>query len=100
MPAGVRTGPRDEANLDRESAEIVAIKALAFIADEHARLERFFALSGLSPAEVKMRAGDPAFLGGVLDFVLSEDSLVLQFADYTGMDAGAVTQARAVLPGA
>jgi hypothetical protein len=86
--------------LDRETAEIVAIKALAFIADEPARLERFFALTGLSPAEVKSRAGDPAFLGGVLDFVLADEPLALQFAAYAGLDAGVAVRARSALPGA
>jgi hypothetical protein len=86
--------------LDRETAEIVAIKALAFIADEPARLERFFALTGLSPAEVKARASDPAFLGGVLDFVLSDEPLVVQFAAYAGLDARIPLMARSALPGA
>lgn len=86
--------------MDRETAEIVAIKALAFIADEQARLERFLTLTGLSPGEVKMRAGEPAFLGGVLDYLLSEESLALRFADYAGLDAGTAMQARAALPGA
>jgi len=86
--------------LNPEAAEIVAIKALSFIADDSARLERFLAAAGLSPQDVKQRAGDADFLGGVLDFLLSDEPLVMQFADYAGLDPGIVLTARSALPGA
>lgn len=92
--------PAREAELNAETAEIVAIKVLSFIADDPARLERFFAATGLTPQEVKIRAGDADFLGGVLDFLLADEPLVLQFADHAGLDPGIVLTARAALPGA
>lgn len=86
--------------LDRAAAEVVALRALAFIAAEPARLDRFLALSGLSAAEIRTQAGEPAFLGGVLDFLLSDDGLVLAFVEEAGLACDTPLKARSLLPGA
>ena len=86
--------------IDRQTAEIIALRALAFIAEEPARLDRFVALTGLSAAEVRARANEAAFLGGVLDFLLGDEALVLAFAEREGLEPEAPLRARSLLPGA
>ena len=64
----------------REVAEIVAVQALAFIADDPERLGLFLAESGIGPETLRNAAADPRFLASVLDFVMRDDATVKAFA--------------------
>ena len=64
----------------RQVAEIVAIQALSFIADNPERLGAFLAESGLGPETLCGAAADPRFLAHVLDFVMRDDATVKAFA--------------------
>jgi hypothetical protein len=44
-------------------------------------------------------AGDPAFLGSVLDFLMMDDAWVVAFCDAAGIAYTVPMQARAALPG-
>lgn len=65
--------------LSREEAEVIALKALAFLANDPARFERFLALSGTSLASIREAAGNPQFLAGLLNHLLEDESLLLTF---------------------
>jgi hypothetical protein len=80
-------------------AQSLAIRGLSFIAEDLDRLGRFLALSGFGPAELRARAGDLAFLGGVLDYLLSDEALVVAFADWAAVDPASVAMLRQKLPG-
>ena len=58
----------------------MAIEALGFLAGDAERLERFLAISGLGPHNLRRAAADPAFLGAVLDYLASDEKLLLAFA--------------------
>jgi Protein of unknown function (DUF3572) len=64
----------------REVAEIVAIQALSFVADNPERLGAFLAESGIGPQTLRNAAADPHFLASVLDFVMRDDATVKAFA--------------------
>lgn len=80
--------------------ETLALLALAHIAGDEALFARFFALSGLDQASLRARAGEPAVLGGVLDFVLGDERLVLDLAAAFDVPAETFSRARRKLPGA
>lgn len=63
-----------------EEAEIIALRALAFLADDEARLRRFLALTGLSGPELRANAGDASTLSAVLEHLAGDESLLLVFA--------------------
>ena len=65
----------------REVAEIVAIRALSFIADDAERLGQFLAETGIGPETLRNAAADPRFLVSVLDFVMRDDATVKAFAN-------------------
>ncbi len=65
----------------REVAEIVAIQALSFVAEDSERLGAFLAESGIGPDTLRSSAADPRFLAHVLDFVMRDDATVKAFAD-------------------
>ena len=65
----------------REAAEIVAVQALSFVAEDPERLGAFLAESGIGPETLRTAATDPHFLASVLDFVMRDDATVKAFAD-------------------
>jgi hypothetical protein len=85
--------------MNRNAAEILAVEALTFLASDSERLGRFLALTGISPAEIRSVARDPAFLVAVLDHLASDEKLLIAFADQAGRRASEVMQARAVIGG-
>ena len=85
------------APLSRESAESLAVQALAFLAGEPERLGRFLAETGIAPEAIRAAATSPGFLMGVLDHLLADESLLIAFADEAGIGYETVGRARAVL---
>ena len=81
----------------REAAEMLAIQALGFIAAEPERLEAFLAATGLTLERLRESATEPDFLAGVLEHMLTDESLLLAFADSAAIDPAAVARARNAL---
>ena len=81
-----------------EDAQAVALQAVAFIAADEDLLPRFVALTGCGADEIRRRIGDPAFLGGVLDFVLADEPTLLAFAEAAGLAPETPMVARGKLP--
>ncbi len=81
----------------REAAEILAIQALAFIAEEPERLNLFLVSTGIEAAEIRTAAREPGFLAGVLEPMLADESLLIAFADSAGIDPAALARARSAL---
>ena len=69
-----------------EEAEVIALKALAFLANDEARLGRFLALSGVGPENMRDAASSPEFLAGLLNHLLEDESLLLTFAAEQELD--------------
>jgi hypothetical protein len=83
----------------QESAETLALEALAWLAGNEDLLPVFMSSSGISEADVKAGAADPVFLGAVLDFLMMDDAWVVQFCDAKTIPYDRMIQARAALPG-
>jgi hypothetical protein len=81
----------------REAAEMLAIQALGFIAGEPERLDAFLAATGLTLERLRESATEPDFLAGVLEHMLTDESLLLAFADSAAIDPAAVARARNAL---
>lgn len=64
----------------REEAEHLAIAAVAFLAERPDDLQRFLAVTGADPDTLRTQATEPGFLAGVLEYILSDEPLVVAFA--------------------
>jgi len=84
----------------RQHAELLAIQALAFLAADQGRLDRFLMASGIAPQQLRRAADEPEFLAGILDHLGAEEALLLAFAQHAGIDPSDVLRARRALPGA
>lgn len=80
-----------------EIAEIVAIRALSFLASEPERLGQFLSESGIGPETLRASAKDPGFLAGVLNFIVRDDATVKAFSDFSELPAETITVARDIL---
>ena len=80
-----------------DSAQSLAVSALGFIAADSDRLSRFLSLTGLGPDNLRTAAADPAFLGSVLDYLIADEALLVEFAADAGVKPEAVGRAHAVL---
>jgi hypothetical protein len=85
--------------MKREAAETVAMQALGWLAGNDELLPVFLGSTGASLDDLRAGAGDPAFLGSVLDFVMLDDAWVVAFCDAAGLPYAMPMQARAALPG-
>jgi hypothetical protein len=83
----------------REAAETLAIQALGYLAGEPERLGRFLALSGLGPDRIRHAAAEPGFLAGVLEYLSSDEALLLGFADHAHIGPAEIDRAQAALSG-
>lgn len=81
-------------------AETLALKALTFLVQSPQEVERFLALSGIAPADLRARAADPEILAAVLDFLLADDARVTGFCEAEGVEPRLLHLARLALPGA
>jgi hypothetical protein len=88
-----------EAGDMREDAVEIAIQCLTFISEDMDRLGKFLALSGAGPENIRESAQDLTFLGGVLDFMLLDEAMLVEFAAWADMDPSAPAAARRFLPG-
>ena len=63
--------------MQRESAETVGVQALGWLAGNDELLPVFLGSTGASLDDLRAGAGDAAFLGSVLDFVMMDDAWVV-----------------------
>ncbi|MDV7272239.1 DUF3572 domain-containing protein [Thioclava sp. A2] len=86
--------------MDRQDiAQTRALQALGWLAAQDGLLDAFLNNSGASLEDVRRNAGDPAFLAGVLDFVLMQDDWVLSCAEALSCPPQTLVEDRAVLGG-
>jgi hypothetical protein len=84
--------------LSAEDAQTIALKAIAFVAADEDLLPRFVALTGCGMDDIRARIGDPAFLGGVLDFILADEPTLLAFTEAEQLAPETPMAARHKLP--
>jgi hypothetical protein len=80
-----------------ETAEMLAVQALTFIAQDAERLGRFLSVTGIGPAEIREAARESNFLAGVLDYIAGDERLLLAFAEQAGVDPAELPRARTAL---
>ncbi len=83
--------------VDQEGAEAVAVQALAFLVSRPEDFGRFLALTGLTADTIRQSASERGFLGGVLDYYLGDERLLIDFAADAGLPPESVAATRDAL---
>lgn len=84
--------PRVETN-----AEAIALQALAWTLGDSARASRLLDLTGLDPAGLRARAGEPALLAATLGFLEAHEPDLVACADALAVQPADLAAARAEL---
>jgi hypothetical protein len=79
---------------------MLAIQALAFIAEDPERLGAFLGTTGIDGSAIREAAGEPGFLQGVLGHMLGDENLLVAFAESAGIDPAEIAHAHEALGGA
>lgn len=74
--------------------QALALNALGWVLADQDRAERFLALTGLTPEELRASLGEPGTLGAVLDFLCSHEPDLLAAADALGVPPETMVAAR------
>ncbi len=91
------SGKRSE--IGYEEAEQIAIEGLQFVASDMELLGRFLAATGLGPETLRDAAADPTFLAGILEFLMSDESVLLSFLETRRIRPTMIAAARYRLSG-
>ncbi len=85
--------------MQSEQAELIAIKAMGWLIPNEDLLSIFLSSSGLSAENLRHFAGEVEILVAVLDFLVMDDSWVLDCAHDLGIPPQSFLAARHALPG-
>jgi hypothetical protein len=83
--------------MNSDEAEMIAIRGLQYIAGDQELLQRFLALTGVSPQDLRDAAISRTFLSGVLDFFMGDEATLMAFSAMIGEKPEIVAKARNVL---
>ena len=83
----------------QENAEILALRALAWLSAYDQLLGVFLGSTGTSAQDIRDRAADAEFLGSVLDFLMLNDDWIVAFCDASDLEYDQPQVARQALPG-
>jgi hypothetical protein len=95
----MRHSPKARQSVSPEFGRTLAASALAFLAADSERLQRFLSLTGLGPHNLRDAAADPAFHGSVLEYMLADEELVLRFAADSDLEPETIALAHQALCG-
>src|SRR5258708_39915331 len=82
------------------AAEEISLQLISFLLSDPERLERLVALTGIGQDDLEQRIAESEFQAFVMDYVLEDQSLVLEFAAAQGLRPEALLAARRKLAGA
>lgn len=85
--------------MKRETAETLALEALAFLIGDEKLGPMFLNATGISPGDLAARASEPTVLVGVLTFLTQDDDWVRDFCEATGRSLTDPQRALMALPG-
>jgi hypothetical protein len=79
--------------LTPQDAEAIALNALGFLVDSTEVLDRFMHQSGVDATTIRARAQERDFLAAVLDFLMADETLLMDFCEATRTEPKVVQRA-------
>lgn len=86
-------------SMTQPAAELLAARILDWLAQDHARIAAFLAATGTAPDSLRARVQDPAFLLAVIDFLMSDEAMLIDCCAQLELPPETPEQARSALPG-
>ncbi|MEQ8348242.1 MAG: DUF3572 domain-containing protein [Sneathiellaceae bacterium] len=83
--------------MSRDDAETLALTAFTWVLGDDELRDRFLAMTGFQAEDMRENLGNPAFLAGVLDWLLAHEATLLRFCAASGAAPEHPAQARQAL---
>ena len=80
-----------------DDANDLAISALTFVAQNETHLSRFLDITGWTPATLSSPDSQSAILVSALEYLMSEEDILLTFAANSGIEPGDISKALSAL---
>ncbi|HEY4125557.1 MAG TPA: DUF3572 domain-containing protein [Rhizomicrobium sp.] len=64
-----------------DAAEALALKVLEFLANSPDNLDGFMAATGINGDELRERLEEPTVLAAIIDFMLKDEGLLVEFCE-------------------
>lgn len=87
----------NQATLTRDNAEVLALRALAYVIGNEALATRLLALTGLDGETLRQRAGSREVLAATLDFLAGHEADLIACAEAIDIPPQSLAAARAAL---
>jgi Protein of unknown function (DUF3572) len=87
------------AKLTVDAAETLALQALAFVLADPKQISRFLALTGSTPQDFRETASSRELQIATLEYLLSDEALLLAFCGEAGVDPTTIVPAHQLLAG-
>jgi uncharacterized protein DUF3572 len=84
-------------SIDADYAAAISLKVLAFLAQNSQRLARFLNLTGVEPAALRTLALEREFQSAVLEHMLGDENMVIEFCAIEAIDPAIPAAALQVL---
>ena len=95
---------KEEMNLDKDRAEIIAINSLSFVASNEKYLAGYLNLSGSDLDVLKSALQTPEtsqnIYASILDYLLQNEKYLIEYCDEYELDPLDINRARKLFPGA
>jgi hypothetical protein len=88
-----------KSKLSKDEAEALALQVLAFLLSDSKQISRFLALTGIAPQDLREVATSRDLQAAALEYLLSDEGLLLTFCQEAGVDPGTVAPAHVLLTG-
>lgn len=82
-----------------DQAEQVGAAAFAYLANDTELFSRFATITGIELSDITELAGTKEFLGAVLEYFLSDESLLLSFCENSDFQPEFVERSQMILSG-
>lgn len=82
-----------------EHAQTIALQVVGWIVADMSRAERFLAMTGLDPDQLRTRLGENAVQGAAIDFLLAYEPDLIACAEAIGEQPATIAAARGGIPG-
>jgi hypothetical protein len=81
-----------------EQAEILALKMVQYLLGDEDRAGAFLGITGSSPEDLRQRINELDFLGGVIDYLLGREDLLMEFCEQQEIEPTLPMRLRDALP--
>jgi hypothetical protein len=88
-----------KSKLSKDEAEALALQVLAFLLSDSKQISRFLALTGVAPQDLRNVAASRDLQAATLEYLLSDEGLLLTFCQEAGVDPATVAPAQILLTG-